>query len=80
MFIQRLFEQEVQLALEKLLGSRVPLDPADAAAHQARLRLLADTYARTVKFAANCDRALRGTQARAGARARARRRCALGRG
>lgn len=66
MFIQRMFEQEVQLALEKLLGVRgswgATLDPADAGAHQAKLRLLAETYAKTTKLASNCERALKGFQ------------------
>jgi len=66
MFIQRLFEQEVELALEKLLGTRgswaATFDQSNAAAHQSKLRLLAGTYAKTVKLAANCERALRGVQ------------------
>jgi hypothetical protein len=66
MFIQRLFEQVVQLALEKLLGTRgtwaATFDQSNAAAHQAKLRLLVDAYAKTVKLAANCERALRGVQ------------------
>jgi hypothetical protein len=68
MFMQRLFEQDVQLALEKLLGrpgswgaGGAP-DGAGAPAQQARLRLLADAYAKTVRLAANCERALRGVQ------------------
>jgi hypothetical protein len=68
MFMQRLFEQDAQLALEKLLGSpgswAATIDPSDAAAQQARLRLLEDAYGKTVRLAANCERALRGVQVR----------------
>ncbi|KAI8464865.1 MAG: exocyst complex component Sec10-domain-containing protein [Monoraphidium minutum] len=54
MFMQRLFEQEVQMALEKLLSTRA-LHPQDADGHQAKLRMLVDTYGKTVDVAAISD-------------------------
>lgn len=67
MFIQRLFEQDVQLALEKLLGRGAwesTFDRADPEAAARKLRLLEDAYSKTVKLASKCERALRGVQVR----------------
>lgn len=66
--MQRLFEQAVQLALEKLLGSRgswaAAFDRSDPGAHQSKLQLLDAAYTETLALAADCERALRGMQAR----------------
>ncbi|GBF89405.1 exocyst complex component [Raphidocelis subcapitata] len=66
LFMQRLFEQDAQLALEKLLGSRgswaAGIDRSNPGAHRSKLQLLEAAYAETLALAADCERALRGVQ------------------
>ncbi len=64
--MQRLYEQRVQAALERLIGPP-PGPGADAAAQQARLRLLADAYGRTQQLTLNLGRATKGSAVDLGA-------------